>query len=82
MSISLISLQTNMDYSKITLGELLSHANETIRRNAMSILKTLQRNEDIEWYKENTGKNPECPHYINSDKYNPEGWKYCTQCKK
>lgn len=32
-----------MDYSKLTLGELLSHTNETIRRNATSILKTLQK---------------------------------------
>ena len=33
-----------MDYSNLTLGELLSSENETIRRNALSILKTLQRN--------------------------------------
>jgi len=32
-----------MDYSKLTLGELISHSNETIRRNAMSILKQLQK---------------------------------------
>jgi hypothetical protein len=32
-----------MDYTKTTLGELLSHENETIRRNATSILKQLQR---------------------------------------
>jgi len=32
-----------MDYTNITLGELLSHGNETIKRNAMSILKTLQQ---------------------------------------
>lgn len=38
-----ITILTNMDYSTITLGTLLSHANETIRRNAMSILKQLQR---------------------------------------
>ncbi len=31
-----------MNYTKITLGELLSHANETIKRNAISILKQLQ----------------------------------------
>lgn len=30
------------DYSKITLGELLSSENETIKRNAISILKQLQ----------------------------------------
>lgn len=33
-----------MNHSKTTLGELLSHSNETIKRNAMSILKTLQKN--------------------------------------
>jgi hypothetical protein len=72
-----------MDYTKMTLGELLTHSNETIKRNAMSILKTLQKVESIEWYKKNTGKSPDCPHYINADKkYNPDGWKYCTQCKK
>lgn len=31
-----------MDYSKLTLGELLSSGNETIKRNAVSILKQLQ----------------------------------------
>lgn len=34
-----------MDYTKITLGELLSHWNNTIQRNATSILKELQRRE-------------------------------------
>lgn len=33
-----------MDYSKLTLGELLSSQDETIKRNATSILKQLQRN--------------------------------------
>lgn len=32
-----------MNYSNITLGELLSSNNETIKRNATSILKVLQR---------------------------------------
>ena len=32
-----------MDYSKLTLGELLSSRNETIKRNAVSILKVLQK---------------------------------------
>ena len=36
---------------------------------------------DVEWYRKNTNKSPNCPHYINSDKeYNPDGWKFCTQC--
>lgn len=34
---------------------------------------------NIEWYKKNTGKSPNCPHYINSK---PDGWKFCTQCVK
>ncbi len=40
------------DYTKTTLGELLTHPNETIKRNAMSILKTLQK-----------GKEYYCKHY-------------------
>lgn len=32
-----------MDYTLITLGTLLSSDNETIRRNAISILKELQK---------------------------------------
>lgn len=32
-----------MDYTKITLGALLTCQNETIKRNAMSILKELQK---------------------------------------
>lgn len=31
------------DFTKKTLGELLSDNNETIRRNAISILKQLQK---------------------------------------
>ncbi len=36
-----------MDYSKITLGEMLSSENETIKRNAVSILKVLQNGKSI-----------------------------------
>jgi hypothetical protein len=32
----------NMDYSKITLGELLSSPDDIIKRNAVSILKRYQ----------------------------------------
>lgn len=32
-----------MNYTSITLGELLSSENETIKRNAISILKVLQK---------------------------------------
>lgn len=31
------------DYTRITLGTLLSSTNETIKRNAVSILKQLQK---------------------------------------
>ena len=32
-----------MDYSKLTLGELLSSDNQAIKRNAVGILKQLQK---------------------------------------
>jgi len=38
------SRQKKIDFSRLSLGELLSSNDETIRRNAISILKTLQRN--------------------------------------
>jgi len=38
---------TMQDYTKLTLGQLLASTNETIRRNAMSILKTLQKQTPI-----------------------------------
>lgn len=44
----------------------------------------MKRKEDtkLKWYKK-IGKSPDCPHYINSSpKYNPDGWKFCTQCLK
>ena len=34
-----------MNYTTLTLGDLLSSHNETIKRNAVSILKTLQKEE-------------------------------------
>lgn len=36
-----------MNYSNITLGELLSSENETIKRNAISILKIFQKKEAL-----------------------------------
>lgn len=36
-----------MDYTEMTLGELVSHANEIVKRNAMSILKQLQRGAEV-----------------------------------
>ncbi len=39
-----------MDYTKTTLGALLSSDNETIKRNAISILKQLQgKNKQTYW---------------------------------
>ena len=32
------------NFTTLTLGELLTSTNETIKRNSLSILKTLQRN--------------------------------------
>jgi hypothetical protein len=37
-----------MDFTNVTLGQLLSHGNEIIKRNALSILKQLQRIRDAE----------------------------------
>lgn len=39
-----------MDYSKITLGELLSSQDDIIKRNAISILKRYQRNNEEKIY--------------------------------
>ncbi len=36
-----------MDYSKTTLGEMLSSDNETIKRNAVAVLKVLQNSGEI-----------------------------------
>jgi hypothetical protein len=55
-----------MDYTKYTLGELLTHTNETIKRNAMSILKTLQK------------ENKPC-HHDNTVIVN--GLTYCNDCE-
>ena len=33
----------NIDYTKLTLGELLSDRDNTVRRNAISILKVMQK---------------------------------------
>jgi len=48
-----------MNHSKTTLGELLSSQNETIKRNAFSILKQLVKEEDDK----RTQKQKECTHY-------------------
>lgn len=40
-----------MNFTHYTLGEALSSSNETIKRNAFSILKQLQKQRDAELYK-------------------------------
>lgn len=46
-----------MDYTKIGLGELLSIDDETIKRNAISILKQLQRINYTEQVEKNSESN-------------------------
>ncbi len=41
-------MHTSMNFSLLTLGELLSSHNEIIKRNAFSILKQLQKERDKE----------------------------------
>lgn len=55
-----------MNYSKITLGELLSSENDTIKRNAVSVLKQLQ-------------KRLECPKCGNKIEYH-NGFLSCIEC--
>jgi len=61
-----LKLYSPMDYSKITLGEMLSSPNETIKRNAISILKVLQK----------------CPHDIRQETEikGHNGYHYDGQC--
>lgn len=72
-----------MDYSKITLGELLSSNNETIKRNAIGILKTMQKANNVFMPGVNSGAT--CPHCLtDSVKYGIEGGSYiyyCLNCK-
>ena len=45
--------KTIMNYSKITLGEMLSSPNEAIKRNAIGIMKQYQKcphNEGVEYH--------------------------------
>jgi len=46
-----------MDYSKLTLGELLSSTDETIQRCSMSILKQLMRKDQQAFRDKNCIKN-------------------------
>lgn len=67
------------DYSKITLGELLSSENETIKRHALGILK-----QAIKSYPEKYGHKCGCGRFLEwgiIDKRYPAGW-YCVECDK
>lgn len=71
MAITILKLKNgtlinNMNYTSITLGELLSSENETIKRNAVSILKVLQKME-------------ECTH---EEYYPLTNWRTMGECKK
>jgi len=58
-----------MNYTSITLGELLSSENETIKRNAVSILKVLQKDK--------------CDHqFIPNDNEGIYGYEICRFCGK
>ena len=52
-----------MNFTHYTLGEALSNPNETIKRNALSILKQLQKERD-------NGKDPLCAHLVTRAEYN------------
>ena len=67
-----------MDYSKMTLGELLSHQNETIRRNAVSILKRLQS----KIAQHDTYMCPECRTTAtwSAQDYRDRGTPVCAEC--
>lgn len=65
-----------MNFSLITLGELLSSQNEIIKRNAFSILKQLQKEGD------NGTQNPLCRHLIKHAEYDTgklQGYR-CIEC--
>jgi len=71
-----------MNFSTITLGELLSHANETIRRNAISILKQLQRSDNLTTTATGHHLAPLCRYCINTAKVECNiGHVYCPKCE-
>ena len=62
-----------MDITQLTLGQLITVRDETIKRNAMSIVKTLQK------------KYAFCPHCRGLDlmkhiEYCGDGEYFCTNC--
>lgn len=72
-----------MDYSKLTLGELLSSENMAIRRNAIGILKQLQKE-----MKKDINNNPrlyECKNcgdefYSNQGVFTDKYGFWCNEC--
>ena len=64
-----------MNFANVTLGELLSHTNDIIKRNALSILKQLQRERDA-------GVDPLCMHVVTVAEYEHKKLKgyRCTSC--
>lgn len=67
-----------MNYTSITLGELLSSENETIKRNAVSILKVLQKVTLYTYYCSNCGE--KCNNYHGYHKQNKSEIVFCEQC--
>jgi len=65
-----------MDYTSLTLGELLSSQNETIKRNAVSILKVLQKR--IKGYSYLFCK--DCHNHWSEIERNAEDWSDVFQC--
>jgi len=58
-----------MNFANVTLGELLSHTNDIIKRNALSILKQLQKERDHEHTK--------CRHGV----FRLKGLPPCRECE-
>jgi len=80
-----------MNYTSITLGELLSSQNETIKRNATSILKQLQKGKGkVKSKKEEEEdryfcNNPDCEDYAEitiwtTEEYRKKGGPVCHLC--
>jgi hypothetical protein len=66
-----------MNFANVTLGEMLSHKNEIIKRNGLSVLKQLQRERDA-------GHDPLCEHKVLKQIYMGNGVtrRQCQHCGK
>ena len=60
-----------MNYTKMTLGELLSHASQIIKRQSMGILKELQRKQRGAVY---------CKQCVKAELNGIEFRKHCKKC--